>query len=670
MSNELVVQITHKKFFLPTVVGGKGSALSELMGNGFNVPDGFIVTIPAVQKLIESQPGIEDVRRADREYRSLLEKSVKEHAKFLRDFLSQMKCPDWFFGALNENLDLLNTDLHAIRSSAAMEDGTELSWAGMFDSYLEVNRDSVFRYICKCCASYFSDRSISYRGDLVPEIGDVDFAVIVQKTVPASVSCVVFSEDPANPTSVRIEAVSGFGVSLVGGQITPDSYLLDRTSGVLIEQNLRPEETNTLLSVSLLSNIYDVAMGVEAAFGFSVDIELSIVGLDVFVLQARRITSQLSEPKGANSVNTQPSIADYELTFKVQGLDFLFSDMLADGFGYLNPLFTCVDGEFCQYFPREKMHWAALEGYRWLSDASGFDEYESSYYEFNKTVRDQLSELTSDVIGERALKKIFSLFASIMSRYSRMDFQFTNLVWNYAEADETIGSNLDKLAKFKDVARAWLNEILLDEKGYYAKTVESLAVSLKRNPDDIVNMMVKELALELRSGARVDPSLIEARKKSYAIYVTNGQVNYINDADLIAERYASNSDLFGSGRKLFGQIANRTKDEIKGEVRVVNVDYANPDKMQFDMDNMIAGEILVSEFTAPELMPACRKAIAIVTDLGGMLSHAAIVSRELGIPCLIGTGRAASVYRTGDNATIDFSASCIYPTLISESEDG
>jgi pyruvate,water dikinase len=69
---------------------------------------------------------------------------------------------------------------------------------------------------------------------------------------------------------------------------------------------------------------------------------------------------------------------------------------------------------------------------------------------------------------------------------------------------------------------------------------------------------------------------------------------------------------------------------------------------------MVKGEILVTEFTAPELISACRKAKAIVTDIGGLLSHAAIVSRELNIPCLVGTHNAAKILKTGDEVAIDF----------------
>jgi pyruvate,water dikinase len=65
------------------------------------------------------------------------------------------------------------------------------------------------------------------------------------------------------------------------------------------------------------------------------------------------------------------------------------------------------------------------------------------------------------------------------------------------------------------------------------------------------------------------------------------------------------------------------------------------------------GQILVAETTSPELLPACKKAGAIVTNQGGLLSHAAIVSRELKIPCIVGVGNATDVLHDGDEVEVD-----------------
>lgn len=88
------------------------------------------------------------------------------------------------------------------------------------------------------------------------------------------------------------------------------------------------------------------------------------------------------------------------------------------------------------------------------------------------------------------------------------------------------------------------------------------------------------------------------------------------------------------------------------------------------IDEFKQGEILVTEMTAPDWVPAMKKAKAIITDSGGMTCHASIVSRELGIPCIVGTksrGEAATaVIRTGDDITVDATHGVVYEGILDE----
>ena len=72
-----------------------------------------------------------------------------------------------------------------------------------------------------------------------------------------------------------------------------------------------------------------------------------------------------------------------------------------------------------------------------------------------------------------------------------------------------------------------------------------------------------------------------------------------------------------------------------------------------DMDKMEKGDVLVSIATDPDIVSAMKKASAIVTEQGGVTSHAAIVSRELNIPCVIGTKIATKVLKDGDIVEVD-----------------
>jgi phosphohistidine swiveling domain-containing protein len=90
-------------------------------------------------------------------------------------------------------------------------------------------------------------------------------------------------------------------------------------------------------------------------------------------------------------------------------------------------------------------------------------------------------------------------------------------------------------------------------------------------------------------------------------------------------------------KELHGNTASLGK--VIGKVRVC--------KTKEDLDNFEKDEILVAKMTRPEFVPAMKKAKAIITDEGGITSHAAIVSRELGIPCIIGTKNATIILKNG-----------------------
>jgi len=98
-----------------------------------------------------------------------------------------------------------------------------------------------------------------------------------------------------------------------------------------------------------------------------------------------------------------------------------------------------------------------------------------------------------------------------------------------------------------------------------------------------------------------------------------------------------------------------------GPVKIV------PDPSQ--IDKVLEGDILVAEMTTPDFVPAMKRAAAIVTDRGGRTAHAAIVSRELGIPCVVGCEKATATLRDGQIITVDGSNGKVYPGRIEVKTD-
>jgi pyruvate,water dikinase len=135
-------------------------------------------------------------------------------------------------------------------------------------------------------------------------------------------------------------------------------------------------------------------------------------------------------------------------------------------------------------------------------------------------------------------------------------------------------------------------------------------------------------------------ALSASRQSGFAMLTTDGDTEWTP-----ADPGRSLDDFVPASRSdvLVGVTA--CPGEYQGRVRVLLSDA--------DMAEMEAGEVLVTTMTTPSLMLAVEKAAAIITDEGGMLCHAAIVSREFDIPCVIGTEHATRWLKTGDEVLVD-----------------
>jgi phosphohistidine swiveling domain-containing protein len=163
-------------------------------------------------------------------------------------------------------------------------------------------------------------------------------------------------------------------------------------------------------------------------------------------------------------------------------------------------------------------------------------------------------------------------------------------------------------------------------------------------PDDIIFLDWREISSALREGISPDElrGCVDARRNGFEFVAVAGATEWIPRA--VSPQEEETARLSASDDDVVGVTA--CGGYVRGIVRVVLTDQ--------DMLDMTPGEILVTTSTTPSLMLAVEKAAGIVTDEGGMLCHAAIVSREFDIPCVIGTDNATRRLRTGD--TVEMSA--------------
>jgi pyruvate,water dikinase len=184
------------------------------------------------------------------------------------------------------------------------------------------------------------------------------------------------------------------------------------------------------------------------------------------------------------------------------------------------------------------------------------------------------------------------------------------------------------------------------------------AFEIVRGPDGAD----QEVPMSARDGgARVlaDPEILELAKLGLAVeghygspqdteWAMAGGVTYLVQSRPITTLGApagSSSETPSEPSKVLVHGLAASKGVASGKVRVLH----SPDEGA----RLLDGEVLVAPMTSPDWVPAIRRAAALVTDGGGMTCHAAIVTRELGVPCVVGTRTATTVLRDGEVVTVD-----------------
>ncbi len=184
---------------------------------------------------------------------------------------------------------------------------------------------------------------------------------------------------------------------------------------------------------------------------------------------------------------------------------------------------------------------------------------------------------------------------------------------------------------------------LLDLYLMHTTLLTEMARRLKLTRYQIQFMLKDEVRAALVGGKKPNKTVLKQRLKQCVLYTErNVEVVYVGAK---AKSMTKNlGRLFERGQKeVFGQIAQ--PGFAIGKVKIII--------RASDMKKFNKGDILVSIATDPDIVPAMKKAAAIVTEQGGITSHAAIVSRELGTPCVIGTQVATKIFKDGDMVEVD-----------------
>jgi len=272
-------------------IGGKAENLRRVQQAGFNVPRWIV--IPADELTSRLPLGFEML-------------PVEQILKYIWD----ATIPTAALQQIEEYFsDIL---FFAVRSSALVEDGTDHSFAGQFESHLFVPKDKLPFYIKKVWASLFSDRIKQYtRHHKLQQANSI--AVIVQAMVPADVSGVTFGINPVtgNRKEKVINAVYGLGEGLVSGMLDADQFDVKegeivphiankqqrltvdwkRGGGTYMEEVDLPLRAVPSLSDKQVHAVYELLTACEALYNYPLDIEFAFANETLYLLQVRPITT-------------------------------------------------------------------------------------------------------------------------------------------------------------------------------------------------------------------------------------------------------------------------------------------------------------------------------------------------------------------------------------------
>jgi pyruvate,water dikinase len=244
MKND-IVNIANVTPQLHSSIGGKALNLARLNALGYNVPAAFIVLPGADLSVLTTQQRIISA------------------------------------------FESLNCELVAVRSSASVEDSIKYSFAGMFETFLDVKKVDLLGKIIECRNSLNTNRVENYLTMNQLQRSNIEVSVIVQQMLAPDYAGVCFTKNPVNNDSseLLIETVRGQGEQLVSGQVIPETVIVSKVSKAATRSG------ENIISDQSLEQLIETAQTLEKHYGDAIDIEWAVVNDTLYILQVRPITT-------------------------------------------------------------------------------------------------------------------------------------------------------------------------------------------------------------------------------------------------------------------------------------------------------------------------------------------------------------------------------------------
>ncbi len=587
---------------------GKWASLGELMRAWFPFSDWFVLTTEAYQ--------LDHNERKDKVYKAF---------------------------------DQLETKYVAVRSSATKEDSIDDSFAWQFDTFLFVDKQNLIEQIMECHRSIESERIKAYCETKWIDRDDIKVAVVIQKMINSEVAWVVFTINPVtNDTSqMIIEWWFGLGEAVVSGMITPDNYLWSKNKLEILEKNISTQSKklivdlnkwglleekveSTIQSIQKLSDVHiqELAMlslDIEQHYGKPMDIEWAVEDDTLYILQARPVTTIDSPEIQMNKVFSREKWLFYfcmrNESDRIWFKEFLDHDVLHNLFLYDS------DSQKTEVW-YSKNDLEAIE--KMILNRLDEDEisFSTNLLEKLEIYRPKLTPILDDVVEIDSLDTLLDYYNNLILRWSAMTVVF------YVPQQESASQERKKLFEYRVMCEKYTEKMYKVFDQYWEK--------YEKKYTDIKTLISIGEIKEYATTGTLDYDTI--KKRQTWLWMLNW---FVHTLDVVQEKIKEN----------WLTLIEETYDDWDiswtwihwGIVTWIVCKITSTNKLHQFKDWCI----LVSEMTNPDFLPIMKNASAIITDEGWITCHAAIVARELKIPCIVGTKIATQALQNWDLVEVD-----------------
>jgi phosphoenolpyruvate synthase/pyruvate phosphate dikinase len=639
--------------------GGKGASLGEMTRAGIPVPPGFVILSNAFERFLDETNLNTEIDTVLHSVDQREMHTVENASEKIQALILGAKMPEDIALSVQDFYTKLDAQYVAVRSSATAEDSASAAWAGQLDSFLNTTEETLLANVQKCWASLFTPRAIFYRYEKELHKTKISVAVVVQKMVQSEVSGIAFSVHPVTEdyNQLIIEAGFGLGEAIVSGSVTPDSYVVEKSPRSIIDKNVtyqsralwraenggnewrelsEVEGTKPALSDEQALELSEIILRIESHYGFPCDIEWAYEAGQFFITQSRPITTLTPKADVADDV-LKPIVLE-KMFSREKSLMYMMMWAISERIGY---------GDFINYKIRH------------------------SFFSFDPTVNKTsvwYSPEESTRIQELLFKKVVEDRAFITNIIERLDANWRK-IYPYLSGKETLKTVSEFAEYYEGITQWWsamntvyplINNPDVDKDAgktfldYREKSeqftgqMDTLIVAFWSEAlpgqQHFVPFLLVDEAIALANKKLLANKLkeISERAKGYTIYA---EVVLTNPLETVL--VSNNLSLKEGG-------GNRS-EEIKGTTAFPGIVRGRVQRIinKKDIAKFKEGYVLVAETTFPDHVLAMKKATAIVTDEGGITCHAAIVSRELHKPCVIGTKFATQILHDGDLVEVD-----------------